>query len=293
MNQPVKPLLFQRSELPRRAVLVRVLNTDKKEVSTASGFIRKEDDGLWLYTCWHAVTGYDRNDLHIPHSPHDRAYLEIHMKDAQNQQPWVEAIGDLKSFEIPLYEGVEDSKRPVWYQDKRHVPNPDLNAIGIFVPTLHDAVKIRLPDDIRVSDLQVIEKENFFPGNMELTVGDKLYVVGYPYGFSAAGKMQPTPVVLTRYVGAKRIMDRDQDVLLDGFGAPSMSGGPVYVERDSSIYLLGLYTGLIFPDYSIKQREKDPNKRNDNDRSAALGTCSDLCLHFMGFLPFVNAPDEV
>jgi hypothetical protein len=282
MNQLVKPLLFQRRVLPLCAVLVRVLDKEKRAVATASGFIRKEDDGLWLYTCWHVVTGYDRNDLHIPHSPPDRAYLEILMQDAQNRQPGVEVIGGLQSLLISLYGDDDDSKKPVWHQDKRHVPNPDLNGISIFVPFWHDAVKIRLPDDVQVSNLQVIEKENVFPQNTLLTVGDKLYIVGYPYGYSAAGDTQPTPVVLTRFVGADRIGGRHQEILLDGFGAPSMSGGPVFAERDSSISLLGLYTGLIYPDHLIKQ----------NERTTALGTCSNMCLHFWGAVPFVNEPDE-
>ena len=35
------------------------------------------------------------------------------------------------------------------------------------------------------------EELDSFPSNTLLTVGDKLYVVGFPYGFSAHGANQP------------------------------------------------------------------------------------------------------
>jgi hypothetical protein len=204
------------------------------------------------------------------------------MQDAQGRQPGVQVIGGLQTFTISLYDTTTEPKTPVWHQDKRHVPNQDLNGINIFVPFWHDAVKILLPEDTRVSDLQVVEGDNVFPGNTLLSVGDKVYVVGYPYGYSPVGGDQPTPVVLTRFVAAVRVEDRHQEVLLDGFGAPCMSGGPVYVERESQVMLLGLYTGLIFPDHQA----------NGNDMVTALGTCSNMCLHFWGTLPFVRSPDE-
>ena len=181
-----------------------------------------------------------------------------------------------------MYDTAAESKVALWYQDKRHVPNPDLNAVNIFVPFWHDAIKVLLPESTRTSDSQVIEEENAFPGNTLLTVGDRIYVVGFPYGYSPVGEEQPTPVVLTRFVAATRIGDRHQEILLDGFGAPCMSGGPVFVERGENITLLGLYTGLIYPDHRIPSNEK----------VTALGTCSDMCLYLWGALPFVQTPDE-
>jgi hypothetical protein len=170
----------------------------------------------------------------------------------------------------------------VWFQDKAHVAHPDLNAIKIFVPFWHDAVRLELPNSVRLSDVQVLEENDAFPGNTLLTPGDKLYIVGFPYGFSAQGAEQPTPVVLTRFVAATRIAGRHQDILLESTGAPGMSGGPVFVERGSSIHLLGIYTGLLYPDSPLKKNEKH----------TALGTCSDLSLHLRDRLPFVQHPSE-
>ena len=117
------------------------------------------------------------------------------------------------------------------------------------MPFWHDAVRIQLPDTVRVSDVQVLEQHDVFPSNTLLTAGDKLFVVGFPYGFSVRGAEQPTPIVLTRFVAATNVAGRHQEFLLESTGAPGMSGGPVFVERGQSIHLLGLYTGLIYPDH--------------------------------------------
>ena len=282
MNTSEKPLLNKRMELSLRAVLIRCLDEHGRPVARASGFIRREGEDLWLYTCWHVVTGYDRNDIRIDGTLPNRTHLEVLMQDAQDRQPGVQVIGGLQSLVIPLYDTESDSREPLWHQDKRHTPHPDLNGIGIYVPFWHDAVRLRLPSDTRTSGLQVIEEDNVFPGDTLLSVGDKTYVVGYPYGYSSFGAEQPTPVVLTRFVAAINVGGKIQEVLLDGFGAPCMSGGPVFVERDSRIMLLGLYTGLIYPDYEVE----------GNDRITALGTCSSMILHLWKALPFVQTPDE-
>lgn len=133
-----------------------------------------------------------------------------------------------------------------------------------------------------MSDLQIIEGPGDRQSLTMLLPGDKLYVVGFPYGFSAYGPSQPSPVVLTRFVAATKIADRNQQILLESAGAPGMSGGPVFLERESAIALRGMYTGLIYPDHVVGQ----------NDRHTALGTCSDLHIHLQKALPFVQQPSE-
>ena len=278
----MKPLLNQRFELPFKAVLVRCLDENKQPLNHASGFIRRESDKLFLYTCWHVVTGYDRNELKVSNRLPNRAFLSIELQASDKKQPGVEVIGGLQTLVLPLYNTALSPKEPLWFQDKRHVPHPDLNSIQLFVPFWHDAVKIALPTDLSVSDVQVVEENDAFPSSTLLTVGDKLYVVGFPYGFSAHGASQPTPVALPRYICATRIEGRQQEILMESTGAPGMSGGPVFAERDGVIYLLGIYTGLLFPDHVIK----------GNDKYTALGTCSNMSLHLWGHLPFVQCPDE-
>jgi len=276
------PLFNQRYELPFKAVLIRVLNEQKNQISHASGFIRRENGSLFLYTCWHVVTGYDKNDLKIRNQLPDRAFLQIDLKGVDKRQPGVEAIGGIQSLLIPLYDNEKKPRKPLWLQDKRHVQNADLNAIGIYVPFWHDAVKLPLPETNCVSDMQVIEEVNVFPQTTLLSCGDKLYVVGFPYGYSTTGADRPNPVVLTRFVAATTIGGRHQEILLESIGAPGMSGGPAFVEREDGIFLLGLYTGLIFPDHVIQ----------GNEKVTALGTCSNMCLCLWGHLPLVPDPSE-
>lgn len=184
------------------------------------------------------------------------------------------------SFVIPLYDDTTRPKKPMWYQDRAHLPHPDLNAIGLYVPAWHDAVKIPLSSDLEVSRLQLVSHPVLAPGAM-LTAGDKIHVVGFPYG-SSSGSVQTTPVVLTRFVAATAVSGRPLEFLLDSGGAPGMSGGPVFVERDEGVALLGVYTGVVYPERVIERREK----------GAALGSCVNLSSCWSGNLPLVREPAE-
>lgn len=207
-----------------KAVRVLPLLEDGKTACRASAFITHERDGYWLYTAWHVVTGMDPYDLKF-RDPPARKRLRIELQDAEDQQEGVKLVGGLQTIELDLYDSVG---RPLWLQDKRHSPNADLNAIGIFVPFWHDVAKIRMPDDMRISELlQVIQLNECAAASPQL--GDKVYVVGYPYGFSAGGTDQPTAIALTRFVASHVVPGRKRQILLDSAGAPSMSGGPAFV----------------------------------------------------------------
>jgi hypothetical protein len=276
-------VLQQRSELSFRSVQLRCLDEDRKPLkhASASGFVRIEDGAPFLYTCWHVVTGYDRNDLRVTNALPKRAFLEVFVQDEQQQTDSASLAGAPLSFTIPLYDESARPKKPLWYQDRAHLPHPDLNAIGLCVPSWHDAVKIPLSADVRVSGLQLVSNPVLTSDAM-LTPGDKIYVVGFPYGFSTIGLGLPTPVVLTRFVAATAVSGRPQDFLLDSGGAPGMSGGPVFVERDDEIALLGVYTGIIYSDPVIERNEK----------TTALGSCANLSSCWRGRLPLVREPTD-
>jgi Trypsin-like peptidase domain len=276
-------VLRQRSELSFRSVQLRCLDEDRKPLkhASASGFVRIEDGVPFLYTCWHVVTGYDRNDLRVKNALPKRAFLEVFVRDHRGQADSTSVVAGLLSFTIPLYDESARPKRPLWYQDRAHLPHPDLNSIGLCVPSWHDAVKIPLSTDVRVSQLQLVSNP-VLASNTMLKPGDKIYVVGFPYGFSTGGLGLPTPVVLTRFVTATAVSGRPREFLLDSGGAPGMSGGPVFVERDDDIALLGVYTGVIYPDPVIERRAK----------VAALGSCANLSSCWRGSLPLVREPTE-
>ena len=276
-------VLAQRSELLFRSVQLRCLDAGRRPLkhARASGFVRVEDGVPFLYTCWHVVTGYDCNDLRVTNELPQRAFLEVFFQDDQRQSDSTPVVGELPSFTIPLYDESVRPKRPLWYQDRAHRPHPDLNAIGLCVPSWHDAVKIALPTDVKLSQLQLVSNP-VLTSNTSLTPGDKIYVVGFPYAHCTGGVGLPAPVVLTRFVRATAVSGRPQEFLLDSGGAPGMSGGPVFVERDDDIALLGVYTGVIYPD--------PPSDRNA--KGAALGSCANLSLCWRGSLPLVREPIE-
>lgn len=274
----MRPLETQRFMLKFKAVLIRCLDKDKKPIlnSTASGFIVKDNGKNFLYTCWHVVTGYNKYDLKFRYPP-TRKYLQIELQDSDTNTPGFERIGGIKTLTLPLYDKNEHQEQPLWEQDYQHLPNPDLNSINIFVPYWHDAIRIELPDSISPSLLQVINSDDIpFQLNL-LTECEKLIILGYPYGFSTQGAAQPTPIALTRYVASSSFQGI-QRILIDGTGAPGMSGGPVFLERNNQLSIVGVYTGLIYPDFEIEQAEK----------TTALGTCCNLLMHWSGSLKMVR-----
>ena len=264
MKKP--PLHLYRMSLNMKSVHIQCLNEHKDVVkgANASGFIIREKEVLYLYTCWHVVTGYDMHDIKIGTTLPNRKYFELNLQNCANPQEGIQVIGGNQSAVIPLY---SDQGLPLWVQNKQDIPNPDLNNINLKVPFWHDAIKLPLPESISVSNMQIIDNDDLLLHNSPL-LGEKIYIVGYPYGYSAFGMEQPTPIVLTRFLAADRIKGRQTELLLDGAGAPGMSGGPTFVERDNRLYLFGLYTGIIYPDYLIEKKEK----------STALGSCCNLVL---------------
>lgn len=266
MDKP--PLHFYQMTLSFKAVHIQCLDKDSNPINHANstGFIVRENEKLFLYTCWHVVTGYDMHNIELKHVSPNRKFLRVTLQNCERRQPGLEVIGSNQSVTIPLYDTTVSPCLPLWYQDEQDTPDPDLNEINIKIPYWHDAVKIPLPPDLCISEFQIISSAQTFK-NLPL-LGEKVYIVGYPYGYSAFGMNQPTPIVLTRFVASTVIAGRQTELLLDGPGAPGMSGGPVFIERDNALLLSGLYTGLIYPDHVIKKNEK----------TTALGTFCNLAV---------------
>lgn len=275
------PLHMQMFELPFKAVHIQCLDHEGMPIrgAFASGVIRREGGKHFLYTCWHVVTGFNMHDLTIGNQLPNRSSLRITIQNSEDRQPGLTVVGGNQSLVVPLYESNCPPFKPLWFQDKQEVPQPDLNAIGLRVPFWHDAIKIPLPDDLSVSDMQVVDENRCF--EYMLNPGDKLFVVGFPYGYSALGMDQPTPIVLTRHVAATRVHGRQQEILLDSTGASCMSGGPVFIQAPGGVFLVGLYTGLVYPDHVIER----------NDRVTALGTCCHmaLCWKHLSLEPYSHA----
>lgn len=244
-------------------------NGEKIENSYASAFIVREEDGLYLYTCWHVVTGLDMHQLPMKAEKPKRRGLRVSMQNAVEQQTGSKlrafVIDGLRTQDIPLYESRNDRDSPLWNQDPTHNLT-DLNVVKIAVPDKHDAVKLRLPESFQTSDMHLIEQSALHKGL--IFPGDRIYIVGFPYNYSTRGPYQPVPVVLTRFIAGTQVEGRLGEFLLDGSGAPGMSGGPAFVERDGQIHLVGLYKGIIYT-AGVENKDKDVG---------ALGACVDMSL---------------
>lgn len=253
--------------LPLKAVFIECLGANDEVLCVASGFIYKQGDEFYLCTCWHVVTGYNPGDLKVK-SPPDRKAIMMYWQDVRLKRHKSTHTGR-QSLRIELYDNSTAPPTPLWMQDDAATQHPDLSAINIRVPGLLDLVMLRLPDDIKVSDAQYIDETEKFSDFM-LMLGQKVFLVGYPYGYSTLGRSQPMPVVLTRFVAANMIEKTLATALLDGAGAGGMSGCPVFIEKNDTIVLAGIYTGSIYPDHIIQK----------NNPVTALGKISVLGIMF-------------
>lgn len=281
------------------SVQLECLDIERKHVARATGFIVRRKGRLFLHTCWHVVTGIEGwQPLVFSRATwsKQRRYLAILAQDVKPMMsdqgiPIGQTIGGRQELELSLY---DEKGVPMWWQDKRHVPHEDLNAIHIRVPCWHDAVAFPLPETFAMSNLQVFDDSHLFAHTKPIGPstfqgrsygpGDRVFVVGYPYGFSTAGVKQPAALVLVRNVASTNFRREGllgREVLLDGPCARGMSGSPVLVDTDDGLQLFGIYTSSIFPD----------NPGGNANRATALGVVTELTQSW-GAVPLVG-PSEV
>lgn len=257
---------------------VRVWAVDENGTKyPASGFLMQEPEGLYLYTCWHVVTGLGSPaEIAIKSGFSYRRKLIVEMISTRpSEHTSATLFGDVQSFELSLLAGQAPPK-PQWLQENLYVPNEELERAGFKVPLNLDLVKIKMdPAVVRNPELYMVP-----PNFTRLELGDSVLVVGYPYGYSVGGK-NLIPVVLTRHVAATLV--GGFGFILDGPGAEGMSGGPVFVRKGGSIALAGIYTGGRYPDAAVH----GDGRRNP---ATALGTATLVSPAYQG-LPFSKDPD--
>jgi hypothetical protein len=260
--------------LGRKAVRLETFDENKRLLGRASGFLVNESDGLFLYTCWHVVTGVDFLKPAPMSRPKRRHSLKVYCQDVQQRQPGVRVIGGGRSVEVTLY---DELVRPRWLQEMYAREQPDLQSIGIPVPQSYDVVRIPLELDALLRNAVTFQKEDIFTNFAH--AGTDAVILGYPHGYSAMNVASPEPVFLKRSIASNRTPNVGV-TLLDGGAAPGMSGGPVLVNHLDRWWLLGMYTGVIFPDH--QHGPEGP----ENDRSAALG----LMVHMHTGRVFMDVP---
>lgn len=255
-DNPAKLRLAQDMDITERSVKLDLLDESGRLISYGTGLLMTEDDGTYLYTCWHVITGYDFLELKVKAPPAIRK-VALRTKTVRQENPAVIAIGGEKVTEYALYDA---QGLPVWQQEEAERPHPDLNAIGIRIPKHCDLVRLR----VEIDDLARAH-QSFVPNDVwhdHINIGTPVLIGGYPYGYSAFHF--PEPVFLTRSI-ATMWTKIPFVTLLDGTGAHGMSGSPVYVKIAGKWALYGVYTGILFPDY------QQGLNGDSNDRHAALG----------------------
>jgi hypothetical protein len=174
-------------------------------------------------------------------------------------QPGIHNIGGSQSVHIPLYDNLG---KPTWLQESNERELPDVLAIGIRVPKFIDMVRIPVSLDQTTSSVVEFQRTDIHRNLPDL--GTDVVIVGYPYGYSAMGVLSPSPIFLKRAIAAN-MTESIGRMLLDGGAAPGMSGAPVIIRHRERWWLVGMYTGVISPDFQFPQSV-------ENDRQAALGT---------------------
>jgi hypothetical protein len=233
-----------------QSVIVAPRNGERRGPVVASGFLLRDKAELYLYTCWHVVTGIELANPVLPGTNQRRSRLKVSVQRSEKSD----------SFEVELYEkSGEGAFLPRWEQDEQSVPNSSLAMANLAQPSWHDMVRIRLPFSIVTSTTQPLSRLDLWPDS--IAPADPLMLVGYPYGFSAR-QLTPTPIVLKRHVAAISRDGARREILIDGAGAPGMSGGPVFYEWGDRLYLFGMYVGVIFPDAATE---------NEPERTSAWG----------------------
>lgn len=278
-------------EISISIVKVVALDMEEKEISDAhaTGFIVQEEKELYLYTCWHVVSGYKPYpNPSIPPNTRDvwppkRRKLKITLADIQFDTSNYFTAGKSKSITFDLYKETNDGKfLPLWIQGHSKFNNQDLDAVGISVPLYGDFVKIPIGNQFgNLQRIHFIKKVQVSDCNAD--IGDQVLIGGYPYGFSVNGKTAfPEPIYIKRNIasGNPYFSDGTHAVqfLLDGAGYPAMSGSPVFFIRDGKAVLFGIYTGTIFPDSEILDVENKPNQKNNYGAALGLVTSLTSCL---------------
>jgi hypothetical protein len=259
MSKIVRPLV-RSYMLGLKSLQIEVLGENRAVLSRATGFVVSERDGMFLYTCWHVVTGIDFLQPTPLRPPARRASLTVSSQDVAQCQPGVQAFGGGRKIEIPLYDA---TGAPRWLQEPDERVLPDMNAIGFHVPASFDIVRIPIDLDPLIREAVEFVNDDIYSNSWE--AGRDVMIVGYPHGYSAIDTTTPEPIFLKRSIASNRTA-KISTVLLDGGGTPGMSGAPVIVFHEGRWWLIGIYTGLIFPDH---QRGSEGQ---GNDRHAALGS---------------------
>src|SRR5580693_5753515 len=81
-------------------VLVTPRNGERRGPAVASGFLLRDDAELYLYTCWHVVTGIELANPVLPGTHQRRSRLKVSIQRTQRIKGAIVSTGGSDSFEV-------------------------------------------------------------------------------------------------------------------------------------------------------------------------------------------------
>lgn len=256
-------------------VRLEALNAENRTISWASGFVINERDYLSLYTCWHVVSGADPHRLPSK-PPTKRERLRVQVMTRTVKSPGIATIGGLTTFDVELY---DESGNSVWSQGE---PQPGTEN-AMMRPSHWDCVRLN------VSSFADFLHSPFQPEDdivtLRLDISEDAFIVGYPYGYSA-NETGPDPIFLRRTPASN--WGPRYFSLLDGPGAPGMSGGPIVTRLNNEWRLVGIYNGVVFPEAKYCSSILEQNK---NESRLPLGkyTVLTVARASLGVNPWIDS----
>ena len=113
-----------------------------------------------------------------------------------------------------------------------------------------EALSVRLPD------------AHDFRGHP--SIGDRLTIFGFPFGFSSGPENRIEAIALSRFVVGSWSARNLGIQLVEPAAYPVMSGAPVYWETPGrSRLLVGIYGGAIFPDQIGAAESHDASSKSN------------------------------
>lgn len=219
---------------PFSAVSLRLTGLSADEsIGTATGFIIVNKSKRYLVTNWHVVTGKDPNKNFAIMDKRGRIPSHISIRFSGRK------LGSYVDKVEPLYE----NNKPRWIEDKVLGGRIDVIALPLTIPVVDNTISIY--------PVELFTK-NAVLNNLLIEVTSTVFIIGYPYGYSASG----LPIWKTGHIASEPQVGYNglPCFLIDATTRSGMSGSPVvskvnpgnYPMKDgNSVMVTGTGTKLL------------------------------------------------
>lgn len=224
--------LIMNLDIKSTITLKLIPHYEGQELSSGTGFLYESEGKYFLVTNWHIVTGRDPNTLN-----------PIHTEAGIPNNIWAFFKEKNNCLPISLYNDREN-KSPCWFIHPKHGEKVDVVVIPL--------------DDGFLPVLAVNNKKISRTPDMEIIVGQDVFVLGYPKGISGEKLF---PIWKRATIATEPNIDIDDlpKMLIDTATREGMSGSPVfaksresYRDSDGKTHLgpdgdrfIGVYSGRI------------------------------------------------